>query len=274
MVPTIIPRFATFTAAPTRSQLRLLRLVVNRCAWTWIATSTFIEQTLRRANLIENRNSKIENLTPPIPQLPPTRAASSLKSELELDPTDTPLLLLAGDGHSARHYFGLWAATILSQLYPNTRAILREDPRYTRGTGDPGLNRFLNNLPNDRLISIAPASTPWPDLLAIADLMLLTPNLSTPPAPLLHAMAANVPILATPVPCITEIIHDNINGLLSATPTPRAIAAKLEEFMTIPTLRQTIIQGARAWTTTQPTRADFLEALTAIYDPTPTLAHL
>ena len=209
--------------------------------------------------------------TPPLhPPCHPTR--SPLRSELEIDPTDTPVLLLAGDGHSARHDFGLWAATILSQLFPNTRAILREDPRYTRGTGDPGLNRFLNNLPNDRLIAIAPATTPWPDLLAIADIMLLTPSITTPTGPLLHALAANVPILATPVPCITEIIHDGTNGLLSATPPPRAIAAKLEEFMNDPTLRQTITQGVRAWTSTQPTPTQFIEALTAIYEPTPTLA--
>ena len=98
------------------------------------------------------------------------------------------------------------------------------------------------------------------------------PQHQHPHRPLLHAPAAGVPILATPVPCITEIIHDNVNGLLSATPTPRALAAKLEEFLTTPALGPTVTQGARAWTATQPTRAEFLEALTAIYEPTPTFA--
>ncbi|MGN6368469.1 MAG: glycosyltransferase [Phycisphaerae bacterium] len=265
LVPTRAHRIATLTTSPTRAQRRLLRIFTARTQWTLTTTSEYIARALRP---IENRKSKIENLPRLLPQQSPTTTPSALRTLLELSPTDGPLLLLAGDGPSARHDFGLWAAAILSQLYPNARAILREDPR---GAEDPGLTRFLNNLPDDRLITIAPPTATWPDLLSLADLMLLTPapTLPTPTAPLLHALAANVPIIATPVPCITEIITDGTNGLLANSPTPRAIAARLEEFMTDPNLRQTISHGARTWTTTQPTPTQFLAALTNNYNDIP-----
>ncbi|HUO10704.1 MAG TPA: glycosyltransferase family 4 protein [Phycisphaerae bacterium] len=235
-------RIATFTNPPTRGQLRMLRWLEMRAApWRWVASSATIQKTLLEFPL------KTENVTCIRPavggSMPLNRAeVATLRNELEIDPSDGPILLLGGEGPAARHDFGLWAAAIFQQLFPRTRVIVREDPR---GCPDSGLDRFLNALPEEHIIAVARPELPFRQLLSIADAFLLTPDHGCGTGSLLHAMAAGVPVVGTPVPCMAEIIQDGENGLLAESVAPRAIAAKLELLLNDATMQNALSARAR-----------------------------
>ena len=142
-----------------------------------------------------------------------------------------------------RHDLGLWAAAILQQFFPRIRAIVRQDPR---GKPDPGLERLLNNLPDDDVTVLAPADWPWCRLLSLADVLLVTPDGPFAAGSIMHAFGALVPVIGTPVDSVREHITDGHNGMLAASTRPREIAAAVEHFFTQPALREKLTQQALA----------------------------
>ena len=200
------------------------------------------------------------------PNFAPPRTPASLRAQLEIDPTDSPLLLLAGDGYSARirlRPLGRHHPLPTLPQHPRHPPAKTPPPRSkedlrTAGRGTTRLCHFLEQRsPTTASSPSHPPPPPEPDLLAIADIMLLTPDIATPTRPPpLHALAASVPITSPPPsPASPKSSTTTSTASLSATPTPLApIAAKLEEFMNDPTLRQTITRSTPALqTTTQPT---------------------
>lgn len=63
---------------------------------------------------------------------------------------------------------------------------------------------------------------------------------------LLEAMAAQVPVVATAVGGIREIVTHNVNGLLVPPQQPAALAAVLEQLLRAPEQRQCLAQAGRA----------------------------
>jgi hypothetical protein len=247
-------RLATFTTAPSRTVIRGLRIVEKReskSPWTWVAASSSIRRILVEGGV---RPERVIRIRPGVgfggggdirgvSGKAPIADSQALKEELGIEAADGPILLLGGEGKSARHDFGLWAAAILQQMFPRTRAIVREDPR---GAADPGLDRFSDSLPEARTIVAAPPEMHWRQLATIADILLITPDHATATGSILYAMAAGVPVIGTPVECVGELIEHGHNGLLAKTVKPRAIAARLEEFMNDSTLKRPLTDRARA----------------------------
>jgi glycosyltransferase involved in cell wall biosynthesis len=192
----------------------------------------------------------------------PSTQADDLKTDLDIQPSDGPILLLGGEGRSARHDFGLWAAAILQQMFPNTRVIVREDPR---GTPNPGLDRFLNALPAERTIVVAPPELTWRQLVSIADVLVVTPDSATAIGSILEAMAQKVPVIGTPIECVTELIENGRTGLLARTVTPRAIAARLEEFTNDLTLKERLSAEAYERVVSQFSIARMVEEYSRVY---------
>jgi glycosyltransferase involved in cell wall biosynthesis len=186
-----------------------------------------------------------------------------VKEALGIKGDEGPVILLGGEGHHARHDYGLWAAAILRQIFPLTRVVVRDDPR---GQLDAGLDRLQKALPEEGMLSVAPAEMTWPELLRAADIFLVTPDGPMQTGTILQAMAAGVPVIGTPVECVTELIAQGHTGLLAKAVKPRMIAARLEEFMNDGTMKWPLIDKARAEVYAQYRPSVMLEGYAALYN--------
>jgi len=63
--------------------------------------------------------------------------------------------------------------------------------------------------------------------------------------PLLEAMQAGVPLVASAIPVIDEIVTDGVDGLLVDTATPSALAAAIARLLHDSTLRERLVAGGR-----------------------------
>src|SRR5205085_877995 len=118
---------------------------------------------------------------------------------------------------------------------------VREDPRQR---ANPGLERLMNNLPDDEVVVLAPAEWLWQRLMSVADVLVVTPDGPFPAGSIVHAFAAKVPVVGTPVDAVREHVTDRHNGLIAATMRPRSIASALEDFFAAPELRSRLTEQA------------------------------
>lgn len=91
-----------------------------------------------------------------------------------------------------------------------------------------------------------PATDRVLDYFAAADLFVLTSFEEGFPRVLLEAMAFSLPIVATAIHAIPEIIRDGREGLLVPAGNPRALASALERLLRDPSAAKALGQNARA----------------------------
>lgn len=275
-------RLVTLVDMPTPRYLQLLQFIHKGGLWVsvspchWTVTTTWLKRELHSHSIAADAVSLIRPAVTPARPYP-----NGQREELGLTLGDGPVLLLGGDGGCGsmltqpgmepgpqggrggpRHDLGLWAVAILQTIFPRIRAIVREDPR--RRT-DSGLERLLNNLPDDEVIVVAPGQWQWPRLLAVADMLLVTPDGPFAASSILHAFAAGVPVVGTPVDAVREHITDRHNGMLATSTRPRAIAAAIEDFFSAPELKSRLTEQALADAATRHDPAAILRSFDALY---------
>jgi hypothetical protein len=247
-------RLVTLVDMPPTGYLRLLQFVQKGGLWVsvspchWTVTTTWLKRELHTHGIPADAVTLIRPAmgAPPMP-------VNGLREELGLLPRDRPIILLGGDGGDGtlitppdidpvaqggrtgpRHDLGIWAAALVQVIFPRLRALVRQNPR---GRLDPGLDRMLEKMPDNDLIIVAPADLSWRQLLALADVLLVTPDGPFAAGSVVQAFAARVPVIGTPVDAVREHITDGQNGMLAASTRPREIASALERFLTQPELR-------------------------------------
>jgi glycosyltransferase involved in cell wall biosynthesis len=85
------------------------------------------------------------------------------------------------------------------------------------------------------------------------------------PMALLEAMSWGLPVIATPVGGIPQVVDHEVNGLLVAAGDTEGLAAQIERLLADPALRERLGASARARIETDFSLRDALERLTAIY---------
>jgi glycosyltransferase involved in cell wall biosynthesis len=85
------------------------------------------------------------------------------------------------------------------------------------------------------------------------------------PMALLEAMSWGLPVIATPVGGIPQVVDHEVNGLLVAAGDTDGLAAQIERLLADPALRERLGARARARVETDFSLRDALERLTAIY---------
>jgi len=116
------------------------------------------------------------------------------------------------------------AMKIIKQLYPNTRLVLVGDGKEKKKLEKvvvelvlEGCVRFIGKVPNGEI----------PEYMVVSDVFVL-PSLSEGfPNVVLEAMASELPIVATNVGGLPEIIKDGVNGFLVEPKDPEQIAEKV-----------------------------------------------
>ena len=171
---------------------------------------------------------------------------------------------MGGDGSTpaSRHDYGLWVGAILQQIFPRVRVIVREDPRARQ---NHGLERLFNDLPDGEVPILAPSAYSLEQLAPLADIFLVTAHANIASGSILHAMAAGLPVVGTPIESVREIIQNDRNGLLSTEIKPRPIAAPVEQLLSDQALRNRLTAAARTDIATHFTPAAMIESYHHLY---------
>lgn len=100
---------------------------------------------------------------------------------------------------------------------------------------------------------------------AIADVFVLPSHSEGSPNVLLEAMAANVPIVATAVGGVPEIVQDNETALLVPANAPQQMAKTIARLLTDDVLAQRLVKNSSAAVATRHTPAHYVQSLVRIY---------
>jgi hypothetical protein len=268
-----LPRIVTLTLIPDRISPLLLRLIDRGIGGggpvQWVGMWEWVVRKLVASGIPASR---IVHIAPGVESGGACGARTIARAELELHPADGPVLLLAGEGgeggfggERARHDFGLWVAGILQQIFPRVRVLVRED---LRGRQNHGLERLLNDLPDGEVPVVVSSACAWEDLLSVADVLIVSADGMVSMGAALHAMAAGVPIVGTPVEAVTEVLQDGHNGLVARELKPRSITARVEQLMegaAGQALRSRIVEGGRRTVATKYAAEPMVEAFRHLY---------
>jgi glycosyltransferase involved in cell wall biosynthesis len=100
---------------------------------------------------------------------------------------------------------------------------------------------------------------------AIADVLVLPSHSEGSPNVLLEAMAAQVPIVATAVGGVPEIVQNDETALLIKPNAPEQMAGAISEILGDDALAQRLVRNASAVVATRHTPAHYVESLIRVY---------
>lgn len=173
--------------------------------------------------------------------LPPKEARDKLAEFAKINLAGKPLIVTVADFYPAKGlpYLVEAARTVLEKI-PDAVFILigRAGPDYEKVKQAVRQKRLE---PNFLLLTNLPAAAPY---LKAADLFVLPSVKEGLPLTILEAAAAGLPIVATRVGGIPEIITDRSSGLLVPSKDPEPLARAIDELLSNPELAQQLGQEA------------------------------
>jgi glycosyltransferase involved in cell wall biosynthesis len=232
-------RVADFSTA----QLRLHTTLINS-AWTtklvmvsdWMARDAVSVEAIRPEKLRVIRNGIT---LPRVPQLTPAER-QACRSRIGVEPDDFFVLAVGRLVEPKGHATLLEAVSPVLAVHPRTVFAIAGD-----GPLRPQLEAFA------RRIKILPAArflgmrSDINQLLEAADLFVL-PSLSEGlPVALLEAMGAGLPVIASRIPAINEVLQDGLNGIMVPPGDASALARELIRLIQNPPFRDTIARAGR-----------------------------
>ncbi|MGE5398213.1 MAG: glycosyltransferase family 4 protein [Chitinophagales bacterium] len=139
----------------------------------------------------------------------PIRLPKEIKHELGLNPEEKVVMVVAEMSRVKNHIQVFKAFNQLLTFYPRTRLILAGD-----GTQKEKLQTYAVNLGIEDKVIFLGFRDDIPDLLSIADVVVLTSFREGLCTALVEAMAAGCPLIGTDVRGIRDLISEGENGFL------------------------------------------------------------
>jgi len=134
-----------------------------------------------------------------------------------------PVVLLSGPAsREGGQEVGIWAAAIVKYLHRGLRVLMP----YSSREADR-LQRWSTTLPHPGMVIVPDRRMNWAELVACSDVFLQPARDEVCVEPLAVAMAGGLPIVATAVRSIAEMIADRQNGFLVRKAEPKLVAARL-----------------------------------------------
>ena len=164
-------------------------------------------------------------------------AASALRARLGIPPERKVILIVGRLSLEKDHITLLRAVSRLRNLQPHL-LIVGEGPE--RASIEQAV-RELDLTDAVTLVGQVPSAEPY---YGIADVAVLSSLTEGSPNALLEAMAAGIPVVATTVGGIPEIVSDRESALLVAPRNIEAMSAALQELLTDPPLALALTQRA------------------------------
>jgi glycosyltransferase involved in cell wall biosynthesis len=173
------------------------------------------------------------------------RKNPELRRQLGLADTDFVVLAPGESTVATAHELAMWAIGILHVLDPAYKLVVWG--RGTHAGPSAGLSRQLRK---QQMLKFAQPllgrSVDYEDLLAIADMCLITAGSAVPTLPIITTMAAGVPIVSTVTFLLAELLEDRHTALMVPQRSPRALAQRVLDLRGDPSLRWKIADTARA----------------------------
>lgn len=193
---------------------------------------------------LERRLTLPPGMVEVIPNGVPVRRGDGarIRRELKMGERD-PLLLVVGNLYPVKgHDVFIRALECLQRLHPElewTAAIAG------RGGEEAALRALAAQLGVEKRVHFLGFREDVPDLLAAASLLAIPSRREEHPLALLEAMFAGVPVVATRVGGIPEVVTHRSTGLLVPSGAPEAMASSIARLLAEPLLRSRIVRGAR-----------------------------
>ena len=166
--------------------------------------------------------------------------AERVSTELAL-PGKAPVLLMPGPpSRTGGHRYGVWAAALLQQRWADLRIIVPgSSPEQRR------LRRFAEGIELAGMTVFTGDRYGWPELLAVADVLLVPATDDVDTTPLAWAMAAGVPIVGTATPAVEELIVAGRTGLLAEPRVLPSLTSMVMRVIDEQAVRRRIVEQAR-----------------------------
>jgi glycosyltransferase involved in cell wall biosynthesis len=239
-----IPLVSTIHAMDWSSEGRsygVKRRILKHCAARVIAVSDSARQKYLEHGWA--RPDQIVTIHNGIDAIPAAGAGAEVRRELGLEPDAVVVGMVSGLRPEKGHDVAIETVGLLREQYPKLRLLI---------VGQGHLREQIERQAAGRLGEAAVFAGGRPDVMRVfdaIDICLHPSRADAFPTTLIEAMAASVPVIATAVGGIPEIITDGITGLLiPAPPSPNAVATLLRDLIDDPPRRRALAQaGHRAY---------------------------
>lgn len=227
------------------------RIVARRAAVTLVASDDLLPLVRR----LGARDGRLLEVPAPEPAPPSLDARARVRAELDAD--DRPVLLAVGRLAPQKD----------PDLLLDAAALLRDDPRrpLVALAGDGPLRGHLQGrVTAERLpVVLLGARDDVPDLLAAADLAVLTSRWEARALVAQEALRAGVPLVATAVGGVPGLVGDA--AVLVPYADPGGLASAVRTLLDDPARRAELAAAGQARAATWPTLDDACRQLTGVY---------
>lgn len=157
---------------------------------------------------------------------------------------DDRILFLPGEStRAADHRLAVWAGSILHVLDPRYRILI-----WGRGDQVDSMRRLAMAQRQPRMLVVAESAlrrrVEMEELFPAADVALVTPRSPIPLLPVAACLSAAIPTLATPAPCLGEVIVPNLTALVTARHSARLVAQQAHLLCQDPALQAQLAAAA------------------------------
>ena len=235
----------------------LERSLLSRCAARIIAVSQSARRDYLRRGL--GREDQVVTIHNGVDVVPAPGSGPKVREQLGLGPDDLVVGMVSALRPEKGHDVAIEAIRALRGRVPGLRLLIA-------GQGDleGEIRRRAQDL--DDVVVLAGLRSDVIGVLDAVDVCLHPSRADAFPTTLLEAMAASVPVLATAVGGIPEIVEDGRTGvLIAAPPTSPALADALAGLLADPARRARLGTAARASYLERFTAAPWLRALRTLY---------
>lgn len=163
-----------------------------------------------------------------------------MRGQLGISNGDRVVVSVANLRAEKRHEDLLHAAKAVLRTLPNTKFVLVGD-----GPRRPCLEQLVSQLGIANNVIFTGQTKLATKITACADVFAITSEYEGLGVAILEAMCLNVPVVATRVGGIPEIIDDEVNGLLVEPHSPESIAKKIVRLLTDPALSRRLSSIAK-----------------------------
>jgi L-malate glycosyltransferase len=176
---------------------------------------------------------------------------------------NTKLIVTVANMHTAvkGHYELIEAARRLKSTYPDAKFVLVGD-----GAERSNLEESSRAFGVQDSVLFLGRRTDIPELLACCDVFVLPSHAEGLPNSLLEAMATGLPVLATPVGGVPEVIENGVNGLLVPPRDPTSLADALLRILRDPEFATRLAVGGREGARSQFSFDRAVSELESIYE--------
>lgn len=238
-VPLIVDHWHGFTRLSRKR--RLICRLLGRFTTLSLAVSQGVRDYLIEQCALDPAKVRVVANGIDLARIQKHRPRAAVRRELRITEEARVVGLVARLDHWGKGHRELFTALAgLTERYPLEALIIgggRREAELRQLAAELGLGPRVNFLGQRRDI---------PDLLAALDILVLPSHSEGVSLALLEAMAAGLPVIATAVGGLPEVVTDEVNGLLIPPRDPEAVARALDRLLADPEFAKRLGEQARA----------------------------